>query len=1260
MRDAEDDGGHEGSGEGEDEDNREIQMRTEEGKTSLSLAQEKMSNVKLVKKSREWLNLWLNRSHRNGSKSRGNEREMNMSPKCERMRWDRGFYWSDIGVLESRWGRVNEAMADLARFRDQRGSVRITTSQYHPITFVLAGMKRIGGHKVNRKPGPSTARLAPSVASFGVTFHIDDNPKSEARYVPNAQLAQLPQLPQPPIFEDPTPEELSLPFLDAPEEAPGAIPAYDATGAVGGEGCEDTNRAEEPIFLKILLSLHHHAQLLTQCRCGKESRLRKVACTECMQAELLCPQCWLNKHRNMPTHWAFVWKKELLFEKHDFCRVMVNTAIGLGHYGERCSKADPGRTFTLVDSNGIHATCLAFCRCETPDKRRGHPEFQQLLQAGIFPGSIKNPKTGYTLGLLQYHRQQRSQGKGSAYNFVLVLQRMADPFFAGAVPDIYTNFLAITRFYENLLITIERGEAHGLDVALPGEVDRPYPNRPKGFLGVIARRVQNGGHTISQNLTLDGNFKANLFFKRDDGSDTALTDGKMYFPNQTEFEGIAKTYVVPDKDKEVPCKAHIGSIRHQGQVKYGNTAVSGVVASACDHAVLGSLVDMLKGEALHSVHLHNASSCGTPIHRPTAQKRQRQSFSATTVERAITLFPEEEWLHTLLASVEGQIPADHINGHGLDCQTIWQAVYFACRGHFHGETAEMLWAFLNPLGSSTRQMTGAARHDIINFVMHSWNILKVLCQAELAAAERLDALRLFELHMAVVEDLSRQHAFEVGAWSRMSRITTKSAGGKPRVSISTSQRKSLVMTIESMLATMIAAEQEKSRRNDEHEAGIPVAQWIHDGMSIEREQYLVIVLCKTTREHPLQDTWATITKLRDTLNIDLKKFREHQREIYPCLKLSALDVDEPELTAIQLPSYRMKHGQRPRSGGDASNQDSQLRDLEIKLRSSTEADSGILAVRAASLALSAVKKARDLDYRGQGGDHAPHGEGRCGALSAAEPPGHAEEGNALTSCQVVIDGTAWYLQSGVTISRAAVASKLSTGKGEQENEDDEPQLLAGTQTLKRSGMIPPPTKSPTNAELYLGGFKISLPTMWRWSRQRRLMPRTAPWRYRRLNGKTQKAGKERGKKGNSKKADGWIWLESLTRGQALSDEKLAAYKKESDRVQWFRAEVEMYRWLEQYERKHAELMRVTERYRRDSVVWAGLADRCDAQAAGAQRQGDLQECRVGSASRLVSATSFDELVTKIDGWRGVVFKWMDKMTRVYIVGDGIESYAGLK
>jgi hypothetical protein len=44
----------------------------------------------------------------------------------------------------------------------------------------------------------------------------------------------------------------------------------------------------------------------------------------------------------------------------------------------------------------------------------------------------------------------------------------------------------------------------------------------------------------------------------------------------------------------------------------------------------------------------------------------------------------------------------------------------------------MIWAFLNPLGSSTCQMTGAARHDIINFVMHAWNMMKVLRAGKIA------------------------------------------------------------------------------------------------------------------------------------------------------------------------------------------------------------------------------------------------------------------------------------------------------------------------------------------------------------------------------------------------------------------------------------------------------------------------------------------------------------------------------------------------
>ncbi|KAJ6595454.1 hypothetical protein B0H10DRAFT_2328574 [Mycena sp. CBHHK59/15] len=250
----------------------------------------------------------------------------------------------------------------------------------------------------------------------------------------------------------------------------------------------------------------------------------------------------------------------------------------------------------------------------------------------------------------------------------------------------------------------------------------------------------------------------------------------------------------------------------------------------------------------------------------------------------------------------------------------------------------------------------------------------------------------------------------------------------------------------------------------------------------------------------------------------------------------------------------------------------------------------------------------------------------------------------------LFNGTAWYLQSGVTISHVAVASTPS--RGEQGSEDDEPQLLAGTQTLKRSG-----------------GFKHN-------RRSQKCLKDIAPDDVdvqsapssdpedNDLEMSPSKQGRRKEvKKGKSKKKrDGWIWLESLMRGQGQSDEKLVAYKKESDRVQWFRAEAEMYRWLEQYEHKHAELFHVIGRYRRDSVVWAGQADREEERNGGPNGKVTYGRMQAAMHRRLehnakvifksaesgahhdwVSATSFDELVTKIDGWRDVVFKWMDDM-----------------
>ncbi|KAJ6583212.1 hypothetical protein B0H10DRAFT_1962297 [Mycena sp. CBHHK59/15] len=464
--------------------------------------------------------------------------------------------------------------------------------------------------KAKNKPSTSTTLLVSIVPSYQVNYHAGGTAgQSESHYYVSGTLSgSVPKMPHPGSnapLATPSAEEAegaSLPFPDSVpivDEDVGAVPVYADTPACDENGAKTRQtvthlselKGHEALFLQMLLSLHYRLQLLTPCACGKNSHVRTV--------------CWLDKHRTMPTHWPLIWNtKDKFFEKHDFCRVMKSTAVAIGHDGHRCPEADPMRSFTLVDSNGIHATCVTFCRCQTPDGQRG-----------------------YTLGLLEYFCQQRSQGKGSASNFLLVLQCMADPFFAGQVPDIYDNFLAITRWHQHLDIVLRRGQANGVEVPLPGEPNRPYLNHPLGYLGLNCAACLERGvnmplvahvprylrHLISNHNSLDGNFKMNMFHKRNDGNDHALTDGRMYFPKQTKYDHIAATFVVKDQDKvvqvvrsdcliaddivkEVPCNVDTGSIRHQGSVKYGNTAISGVVACTCDHTVVGSFIEMLKGE----------------------------------------------------------------------------------------------------------------------------------------------------------------------------------------------------------------------------------------------------------------------------------------------------------------------------------------------------------------------------------------------------------------------------------------------------------------------------------------------------------------------------------------------------------------------------------------------------------------------------------------------------------------------------------------
>ncbi|KAJ7189969.1 hypothetical protein GGX14DRAFT_408420 [Mycena pura] len=413
--------------------------------------------------------------------------------------------------------------------------------------------------------------------------------------------------------------------------------------------------------------------------------------------------------------------------------------------------------------------------------------------------------------------------------------------------------------------------------------------------------------------------------------------------------------------QEVPCRANLSVVRNQGKSRSKHLRLNGLVASSCDHGLPAGFADILIGEAFaivqyaQRIHLRQKNS---PPYPRAFQWLRVQSYDAycswivNQLNRLRELFPEETWLHELVQKMEGQIPASHIGGHGKRCNKMYQPAYFPCRAHFHGETAEHVWPYLNPFGPSLRQMNAGARHDNINFAIDAWNRKKLLRMSDQLGDEREEALHVASQNVALFRQLSEKHKDKVGSWSRQSRKIEERKGEIHSVYHHNFQT---AATIDDVLDSL----KNNSAKTDHSVNQTTVAEWICWGIELERAQLEIHAYLKAQQDHPMQETWDTIVRLRDSLNEELSCFRPRQAALWPQLELSALDVNQPEDTVIQLPSRLL-------GGKSLFTVDAASMEQEVLLRCA-QANSQILAVREKTITLSIVRGSREFDYRGQRG-----------------------------------------------------------------------------------------------------------------------------------------------------------------------------------------------------------------------------------------------------------------------------------------------------
>jgi hypothetical protein len=99
------------------------------------------------------------------------------------------------------------------------------------------------------------------------------------------------------------------------------------------------------------------------------------------------------------------------------------------------------------------------------------------------------------------------------------------------------------------------------------------------------------------------------------------------------------------------------------------------------------------------------------------------AYCVNFMPRIANAFPE---LAPLVPQFDFTIPLLHIQNHNDNCTYMHSCAFTKGAGHFHGETAEHPWTYVNLFSGQARHMSHGNRHDLYNVIYNYWNYKKMI------------------------------------------------------------------------------------------------------------------------------------------------------------------------------------------------------------------------------------------------------------------------------------------------------------------------------------------------------------------------------------------------------------------------------------------------------------------------------------------------------------------------------------------------------
>ncbi|THU85187.1 hypothetical protein K435DRAFT_869548 [Dendrothele bispora CBS 962.96] len=997
-----------------------------------------------------------------------------------------------------------------------------------------------------------------------------------------------------------------------------------------------------PELTSYLLSHEHDSDAGSSCSCGRGGKC-VVQCQDCLFYNTSCADCFIERHRSMPPHWD----PDRGFYRHDISTLREGHAIQLGHDNGICPNALQPIKFVITHSNGVHGTRLSFCGCFTGGNRT-----KQLMQAHLFPGSAAEPISAFSFSVLKEYDLHTLQAKFGAYDYCFSLRRLTDNIFTHLVNDPYQTFMRVARFWRYMDLRIRVGQEHG--------ISRFFSHRPHGFLMLYCPVCSNPGvnmlgewwrtprflrHLISKRVTFDGNHQANQFWKNTDPFDKSLADGLAYFPETTKYLAFLKSlgHISPE-EFAAHCN-HVKVIANQGRIQGQNCAKTGVVNTQCDHVFVMATADMQNGERYanvdasshHAFEMYGFGDDKTDNHRDSHKVKR---FASST-------YLEDQ--KGFVTKFEHGIPDLHIKGHIDDCSVVFGHPYHWCVGHFHGETAEYYWVELNQVGGYTRQMKDIVKTPSspttmtgIGAKLLTWQIV---------------SLKIFNMRACNIRESVT-----------LSRVPRQETIGRERTPIWVSpyhRRPQATPSLQALLGGLAKVPDEMSK----HSVDASILEvFFRKAFDVERLQQEMREIKRRNKKSPETMSISDTEELRGREVRLCKALQElciRRGEIMPQvtpLVTTASKQTTPETETLFLPSDLTAEDRVRFKLSVIANQ-------EIALRQA-QAEEEISKVKTIAKSISSLLQYRTKNIRGQ--DMKTRSEHQV-ANAFIKRDRHITAYNHARQALINLgdvdpqDPTSSYptLRPEDT-HRLPVDIKRRTGDSKRRDGllwtiGAASDLIAGVEPGDDlpigldQDLVPVPLVTPTQMTQ-----RVSAPT------GPRKKDVSAPKPLRQVLGIDEEdedaiaaaAGDESTldarerrilKKEKKYRKDSWLWARG-TRSK-MSDEELEAWEEEGDRVQWFRAEAEMYRWMEEFELKHAEFERTISHFRAMSSAWKSLAGTNDnlGHVASASRKAAMFTDLAEDALICFRKVGHPDFVDRPDGliladrvaeWRSCQLSWM--------------------